>query len=132
MVVRGRPEHGAWLYDNCLACASEEACWEQLHFEGNVHVDQSPDNNAPAPNKYNQVGDFKSLFSISLFGTIPRAQKTARPSAGATTPGPRIPSTTWPRPLISSRTCSSPTLTGTAGPTWSAATAPLGSSRAAA
>lgn len=54
MVIRGRPEHGAWLYDNCLACASEDSCWEQLHFTGNVHVDQSP--TSPAPNKYNQGG----------------------------------------------------------------------------
>ena len=64
LVVRGRPQHGAWLYDNCLACASEGACWEQLHFEGNVHVDQSPDD-APAPNKYNQVSDVgKPLFDF--------------------------------------------------------------------
>ena len=55
LVVRGRPEHGAWLYHNCLACESEDACWEQLHFTGNVHVDQSPA--GPAPNLYSQSPD---------------------------------------------------------------------------
>ena len=79
MVIRGRPETGAWMYDNCLACKSEESCWEQLHFTGNVHVDQSP-TTAPAPNKYKQGGSsidgmilscsFQQYFALSGFPPI--------------------------------------------------------------
>ena len=41
LVVRGRPDHGAWLYDNCLAPGAEDAA-KQRFFTGNFFVDQSP------------------------------------------------------------------------------------------
>ena len=41
LLVRGRPDHGAWLYDNCLAPGAEEAA-KQRFFTGNFYVDQSP------------------------------------------------------------------------------------------
>ena len=42
LVVRGRPDHGAWLYDNCLAPAGAEEAAKQTFFTGNFFVDQSP------------------------------------------------------------------------------------------
>ena len=41
LVIRGRPDHGAWLYDNCLAPREEDAA-RQTFFTGNFFVDESP------------------------------------------------------------------------------------------
>lgn len=59
-VVRGRPETGAWLYDNCLAPSENEA-YDQRYFTGNLFVDEDP-SGASAPNLYGQsVGDCATL-----------------------------------------------------------------------
>lgn len=42
LVVRGRPEHGSWLYSNCLARSGSSTAALQRHFFGNFHVDESP------------------------------------------------------------------------------------------
>jgi hypothetical protein len=52
LVVRGRPEHGSWLYDNCLANSSSSSAALQRHFFGNFYVDESP--SGSAPNSYGQ------------------------------------------------------------------------------
>ncbi len=60
LVVRGRPDTGAWLYDNCLAPA-ESAAYDQRYYSGNFHVDVSPSGSA-APNAYGQSpGDCGTL-----------------------------------------------------------------------
>ena len=51
-VVRGRPDTGAWFYDNCVAPAKASA-YDQRYFTGNFWVDQAPDGSA-APNAYGQ------------------------------------------------------------------------------
>ena len=53
LVVRGRPEHGSWLYDNCLARADADSAASQNYFEGNFHIDVDPDG-VSAPNAYDQ------------------------------------------------------------------------------
>lgn len=52
MVIRGRPDHGAWLYDNCLARTSAETAALQRFFYGNFYVDESPA--GAASNSYGQ------------------------------------------------------------------------------
>lgn len=52
LVVRGRPEHGSYLYDNCLARTDASASALQRFFTGNFYVDQSP--SGPAANRYGQ------------------------------------------------------------------------------
>ncbi|MGM0559043.1 MAG: FG-GAP-like repeat-containing protein, partial [Myxococcota bacterium] len=52
MVIRGRPQHGAWLYDNCLANSdASSAALQRFHY-GNFYVDESP--NGAAANRYGQ------------------------------------------------------------------------------
>lgn len=51
LVVRGRPDHGAWLYDNCLARSPSNAATQRF-FTGKMYIDESP--NGSAPNRYNQ------------------------------------------------------------------------------
>ena len=53
LVVRGRPAHGAWLYDNCLARSSGDAVLQRF-FTGNLFIDESP--SGAAPNRYGQSG----------------------------------------------------------------------------
>ena len=53
LVVRGRPEHGAWIYDNCLARSRENAVLQRF-FTGNLYIDESP--SGAAPNRYGQSG----------------------------------------------------------------------------
>jgi hypothetical protein len=55
LVVRGRPDHGAWLYNNCLARDDADDAALQRHFTGNLYVDESP-TGAPAPNDYGRTG----------------------------------------------------------------------------
>ncbi|MCP4807295.1 MAG: right-handed parallel beta-helix repeat-containing protein [Proteobacteria bacterium] len=55
MVIRGRPEHGAWLYDNCLA-RSESSAAKQSYFTGNMWLDEAPDGSS-APNRYGADAD---------------------------------------------------------------------------
>ncbi len=50
-VVRGRPEVGAWFYDNCTS-HSKSAATKQQYFFGNFFVDESP--TGPAPNRYSK------------------------------------------------------------------------------
>ena len=52
LVVRGRPEHGSWLYDNCLARSSSNAALQRF-YTGNFHVDEDP-SGATAMNAYGQ------------------------------------------------------------------------------
>lgn len=52
MVIRGKPDTGAWLYENCLARSSSDAAL-QRYFSGNFYVDWSP-SGVSAPNSYNQ------------------------------------------------------------------------------
>ncbi|QED29791.1 VCBS repeat-containing protein [Microvenator marinus] len=54
LVVRGRPQTGSWLYDNCLARSGPSSAALQRFFTGNFHVDRSP--SGSAPNQYNQTG----------------------------------------------------------------------------
>ncbi len=56
MVIRGRPEEGAWLFDNCLARSSASTAADQRHFAGNMYVDENPFGQS-APNQYNQGAD---------------------------------------------------------------------------
>lgn len=53
MVIRGRPDHGAWLYDNCLARSASNVALQRF-FTGNFHIDESPA--GAAPNTYQQTG----------------------------------------------------------------------------
>ena len=55
MVIRGRPEQGAWLYDNCLVREDADAAADQRYFTGNFHVDESP--TGPAANLYDAEPD---------------------------------------------------------------------------
>lgn len=55
LVVRGRPDHGAWLYDNCLARTDAASAALQKNFTGALYVDEDPDGVA-APNTYGQTG----------------------------------------------------------------------------
>jgi hypothetical protein len=60
LVVRGRPETGAWLYDNCLAPSAADAA-DQWNYTGNVYVDEAPDGSS-APNGYGaDAGDCGTL-----------------------------------------------------------------------
>lgn len=52
MVIRGRPQTGAWLYDNCLARANPSQAALQRFFTGNFYIDRSP--SGSAPNDYGQ------------------------------------------------------------------------------
>ena len=52
LVVRGKPQHGSWLYDNCLARSSGNAQL-QKNFTGNFHQDTDP-SGASAPNSYSK------------------------------------------------------------------------------
>ena len=54
LVVRGRPEHGAYLYDNCLARSSSGTAALQRFFSGNFFVDRSPVR--AAANLYDRLG----------------------------------------------------------------------------
>jgi hypothetical protein len=54
VVVRGRPETGAWIYDNCFVRSQAGATLQQ-YFKGNFFPDQSPA--GPAPNQYSQTPD---------------------------------------------------------------------------
>ncbi len=56
MVIRGRPEDGAWLYDNCLARSSASTAALQQNHSGNFFVDQNPAGQS-APNLYGQGPD---------------------------------------------------------------------------
>lgn len=51
-VVRGRPETGAWFYDNCVAPAAADAT-DQRYYTGNFSTDVAPDG-VGAPNAYGQ------------------------------------------------------------------------------
>lgn len=55
MVIRGRPEHGAWLFDNCLVRENADAAALQRFFTGNFHIDESP--TGPAANSYGMEPD---------------------------------------------------------------------------
>ncbi len=55
LVVRGRPDHGAWLYDNCLARSSASTAAKQNYFTGNFWTDEDP-SGASAPNAYGRTG----------------------------------------------------------------------------
>ncbi len=55
LVVRGRPDHGSWLYDNCLARADVDSAARQTNFTGNFWVDEDPTGEAAA-NRYDQSG----------------------------------------------------------------------------
>lgn len=52
-VIRGVPEIGSWLYDNCLARSGPSAAAVQQNHTGNFWVDENPDGDA-APNQYGQ------------------------------------------------------------------------------
>lgn len=52
VVVRGRPNEGAWIWDNCLARASPGEAFLQRFHTGNFYPDESPE--GPAPNAYGQ------------------------------------------------------------------------------
>gem|GEM_PF-2028728 len=52
LVVRGRPEHGSYLYNNCLARTSSSQAARQNFFTGNFYVDRGPQGSAP--NSYGQ------------------------------------------------------------------------------
>ena len=56
LVVRGKPQHGSWLYDNCLAPGSASSAARQTKFTGNFHVDEDPDG-ASAPNVYGAAAE---------------------------------------------------------------------------
>lgn len=59
-VVRGRPDDGAWLYDNCLGPSSADAALQRNYY-GNFYTDEDPDG-ASAPNAYGQsAGDCGTL-----------------------------------------------------------------------
>jgi len=55
LVVRGRPDHGSWLYDNCLGRNDADAAAKQSNFTGNFWVDEDP-TGAAAPNTYGRSG----------------------------------------------------------------------------
>ena len=54
LVVRGRPDHGSYLYDNCLARSSPSRAALQRFFTGNFWVDVGP--RGPAANSYDRAG----------------------------------------------------------------------------
>jgi len=54
LVVRGRPQTGAWLYDNCLARSGPSTAALQRFFTGNFYIDRSP--TGSSPNRYNRSG----------------------------------------------------------------------------
>lgn len=56
MVIRGRPEEGAWLYDNCLAPSGPDTAALQRFYTGSFHVDENPAGQS-APNQYGQGPD---------------------------------------------------------------------------
>lgn len=60
LVVRGEPDVGAWLYDNCLAPPEADA-YDQRYYYGHFTVDEAVDGSA-APNLYGQSpGDCGTL-----------------------------------------------------------------------
>ena len=52
VVIRGEPEHGAWMWSNCLARPSATTAFLQRHHFGNFHPDRSP--TGAAANRYGQ------------------------------------------------------------------------------
>ena len=46
VVIRGQPEHGAWMWSNCLARSSAATAFAQRHHFGNFHPDESPSGRA--------------------------------------------------------------------------------------
>lgn len=53
MVIRGRPEEGAWLYNNCLRRANASAAALQRNYSGRMYVDTAPGGQTRR-NSYNQ------------------------------------------------------------------------------
>ena len=66
-VVRGQPDDGAWLYDNCLAPVSGEAA-DQRYYYGNFYTDEDP-SGVSAPNTYGQsAGDCGTIHWCLMDG----------------------------------------------------------------
>lgn len=82
-VLRGMPETGAWLYDNCLAPSSAEA-YDQRYFYGNFHVDEDP-TGASAPNAYGQspgdCGNLHWCLADAVTGPVRYGSASGTPAA---------------------------------------------------
>ncbi len=69
LVVRGRPDHGAWLHSNCLARSGATTAALQRFFFGNFHVDESP--TGSASNEYGRsAADCESVRFCTSAGAV--------------------------------------------------------------